>query len=103
LTAQGAGAACADVVLVGVLVGVLVSESVGVVVSVVGVLVSVAGMGVLDTVESPELQAASAAAVTASRQPTTADAGRFLTPQQATGSLPDRHVATRVGIRLGPQ
>jgi hypothetical protein len=59
----------------------------------------VAGMGVLDTVESPELHATSAAAV----RHTAETVSRFLTSQPGTGAAPARPGATRRPTRIAPQ
>ena len=69
------------------------------VVSVV-VVVVVAGSGVLDTVESPELQPASAAAMATSAAGT---ASRLPTQKYGTGQLTGEPAATRAGTRLQAQ
>ena len=69
------------------------------VVSVV-VVVVVAGSGVLDTVESPELQPASAAAMATSAAGT---ASRLPTQKHGTGQLTGEPAATRAGTRLQAQ
>ena len=67
---------------------------------VVVVVVVVAGSGVLDTVESPELQPASAAAMATSAAGT---ASRLPTQKYGTGQLTGEPAATRAGTRLQAQ